>query len=79
MGRVVKFGTLGEDQGKIILAIKGGSEVDLALRPSPVRTACSTQNSFITGNIPGIAASTTPHWHLVHCQTRGRTGKELRV
>ena len=30
----------------------------LAFSPSPVRTACSTQNSLMTGSIPGIAAST---------------------
>ena len=29
-----------------------------AFSPSPVRTACSTQNPLITGSIPGIAAST---------------------
>ena len=29
-----------------------------AFSPSPVRTACSTQNSLMTGSIPGIAAST---------------------
>ncbi len=28
-----------------------------ALSPRPVRTACSTQNAFRTGSIPGIAAS----------------------
>ena len=30
-----------------------------ALIPRPVRTACSTQNSLITGSMPGIAASTS--------------------
>ena len=29
-----------------------------AFSPSPVRTACSTQYSLITGSMPGIAAST---------------------
>ena len=29
-----------------------------AFNPSPVRTACSMQYSFITGNMPGMAAST---------------------
>ena len=29
-----------------------------AFSPSPVRTACSTQNPLSTGSIPGIAAST---------------------
>ena len=30
----------------------------LAFNPNPVLIACSTQNLFITGNMPGIAAST---------------------
>jgi len=30
----------------------------LALRPSPVLTACSTQNRLMTGSMPGKAAST---------------------
>ncbi len=29
-----------------------------AFSPSPVLTACATQNSLMTGSIPGIAAST---------------------
>src|SRR5215475_4227859 len=31
----------------------------LALRPSPVRTACLMHSSLITGSMPGIAASTS--------------------
>jgi hypothetical protein len=42
---------------EVVLAVEG-REVDLALSPSPVRTACATQNSLITGSMPGIAAST---------------------
>ena len=34
----------------------------LAFKPTPVLTACSTQYSLITGNIPGIAASTNDTW-----------------
>jgi hypothetical protein len=36
----------------------------LAFKPIPDRTACSTQNLLITGNIPGIAASTRLTWLL---------------
>ena len=33
-----------------------------AFNPSPVRTACSTHLSLTTGNMPGIAASTSDTW-----------------
>ena len=35
-----------------------------ALRPMPVLIACFIQNSFITGSIPGNAASTKLTWVL---------------
>ena len=35
-----------------------------AFRPIPVLTACLTQNSLITGSIPGNAASTKLTWVL---------------
>ena len=35
-----------------------------AFRPSPVRIACRTHSSLITGSIPGIAASTSETWLL---------------
>ena len=35
-----------------------------AFRPMPVLIACLTQNSLITGSIPGNAASTRLTWVL---------------
>src|ERR1700681_131073 len=36
----------------------------MAFRPRPVRTACLMQASLMTGNMPGIAASTSETWEL---------------
>src|ERR1700722_7832164 len=36
----------------------------MAFRPRPVRTACLMQASLMTGNMPGIAASTSETWLL---------------
>ena len=35
-----------------------------AFSPSPVRTACATHSSLITGSMPGIAASTSETWEF---------------
>src|SRR5579863_3112267 len=36
----------------------------LAFSPNPVRTACSTHFSLITGSMPGMPASTNETWAL---------------
>jgi hypothetical protein len=46
--------------------LRSKTEVRLiaALRPRPVRIACSTQTLLITGSMPGMAASTVETWLL---------------
>ncbi len=50
----------------------------LAFRPSPVRTACSTHFSLITGSMPGNPASMNLTWLLGSAAEFGRgAGKQL--
>ena len=44
---------------EVVLRSNTETRLISASRPSPVRTACSTQYSLMTGSIPGIAASTS--------------------
>ena len=49
-----------------------------AFSPSPVRTACATQNSLMTGSMPGMPASTKATLELgLGAESRRGAGEEL--
>ena len=63
---------------EIVLAVEHRAQVDLALSPSPVRTAWATHSSLITGSMPGIAASTSDTCAVRLAAERGRgAGEQL--